>query len=198
LWFFHFHTGHRSILREEIVHIFVLEGVWQFFHPKVREKPFFFGFLPLCLRHFLVLSIVIGHDQSIWEFAHGLVIPSLNAKIGCLLAAKIDKGKLLWSGCDWIVKDAATEDEIFLHNGSSLFLVSLLLLLDSVVSEHQVQFLNDVGLATEWVDEADVHTCLWIKISMLLVKHHVKLLVTELQHAVEDDAVSHFHHYIQL
>ena len=81
-----------------------------------------------------MLSVIESHMKPIREFFHALLIPCLDAKLGRLHTAEIHKCKLLWSGCDRIVKNAATENEILLNDGSVIFLICLLLSLDSVVS----------------------------------------------------------------
>jgi hypothetical protein len=102
---------------------------------------------------------------------------------------------LLWSGGNWVIKNAATQDEILLDNGPIILLIGLLLLLYPIVSQDQIQFLNNICFSAKWVDQPNVNTSLWIIISVLFVEHHVQLLVSKLKESIENYAVSNQNHY---
>lgn len=194
LWLLDFHACNSSILGEQFIDILLLECIRKFLNPKICEWSPLLSFIPLFLSHFLVLSIVESHVQPVRELFHAPVVPSFGAELCCLHTAEIHKCKLLWSRCDWVIKNAATQDEILLDNGAIIFLICLLLLLDSIVPEDQIQFLNNISFSAKWVDQSDVNTCLWIIISVLFMEHHVQFLVPKLQESIENYAVSNQNH----
>ena len=188
LWLFNLHTANGSVLAEKLIHILVLEGIWELFNPQISERATLLSLFSFVLGHFLVLSIVAGHNQSVWELLHALVVPGFHAKLGSLLRIKVNERKLLGPGSNRIKEYTAADDEI-LHN-HFLFLFFL----DAIVPQNEIQLLNDVLLPTKRVDQSDVNTSLWVVISVLLVKEHVKLLGTELQDSIENYAMSHLGH----
>lgn len=125
-----------------------------------------------------MLTVIKGNHKPVRELPHGLVIPGFDAKLCGLNAAKIHKGKLFWPGCDRIVENAATENEILLHNGRCLFFICILFFLDPIVSQDKVQLLNNIRFPAKWIYKSDVNTCFRVKISVLFVKHHMQLLVS--------------------
>lgn len=181
-------------MREQFIDILFLECIRKFLNPEVCEWTPLLSFIPLLFGHFLVLSIVESHVQSVRELLHAPVVPSFGAKLSCLNTAEIHKCKLLWSRGHWVIKNAATQDEILLHYSPIILLICFFLLLDPIISEDQIQFLNNIRFSAKWVDQSDVNTCLWIIISVLFMEHHVQFLVPKLKKSIENNAVSDQNH----
>ena len=62
---------------------------------------------------------------------------------------------------------------ILLEIGSILWLADILLAFESLVSQDQVQFFDDVVLCALVVEHTDMNACLGIIISLLFVHHHI-------------------------